>query len=128
MMPFTTLSLFVALMGLGGVPATNGFISKFILFNSAIGSGLVWLAVMGVLNSALSMYYYLKTMTTLLATPNNETPRVHEAPILMTGVIVAIALLVILLGLFPGLIIGYASSASKALVDNLNQYIGAVLG
>jgi hypothetical protein len=46
----------------------------------------------------------------------------------MTGVIVAIALLVILLGLFPGLIIGYASSASKALVDNLNQYIGAVLG
>jgi proton-translocating NADH-quinone oxidoreductase chain N len=128
MMPFTTLSLFVALMGLGGVPATNGFISKFILFNSAIGSGLVWLAIMGVLNSALSMYYYLKTMTTLLATPNNETPRVHEAPILMTGVIVAIALLVILLGLFPGLIIGYASSASKALVDNLNQYIGAVLG
>ena len=79
----TTLSLFVALMGLGGVPATNGFISKFVLFNSAIGSGLAWLAIVGVLNSALSMYYYLKTIIALYGKPGEETPKVHEAPLLI---------------------------------------------
>jgi proton-translocating NADH-quinone oxidoreductase chain N len=128
MMPFTTLSFFIALMGLGGVPTTNGFISKFILFNSAIGSGLAWLAIVGVLNSALSMYYYLRTTIALIATPNDNTPKVHEAPFLMTGITVVMAILVIIFGLFPGPIIGYASSASKALVDNLSLYIGAVLG
>lgn len=128
MMPLTTLSLFVALMGLGGVPATNGFISKFILFNSAIGSGLAWLAVVGVLNSALSMYYYLRTMVALMAKPGDETPKVHEAPPLMVGITLVMAALVIILGLFPGPVIGFADSASKALVENLSKYIGAVLG
>jgi formate hydrogenlyase subunit 3/multisubunit Na+/H+ antiporter MnhD subunit len=62
MMPITSISLFIALLGLGGVPGTNGFISKYHLFSAAFGSGLAWLGIMGVLNSALSMAYYIRIM------------------------------------------------------------------
>lgn len=127
MMPFTTFTLFIAFLGLGGVPATNGFISKFILFNAAIGSGMTWLAVVGVLNSAFSMAYYLRVMKTFISTPEGEGLKVKEAPLLMVGVTVVMAALVVLFGLYPAPVISFAVRASKALVDGLVGYIGAVL-
>jgi proton-translocating NADH-quinone oxidoreductase chain N len=127
MMPITSLSLFIALLGLGGVPATNGFISKFILFNSAIGSGMAWLAVAGVLNSALSMAYYLRVMKTLLAPPE-EGFKVHEAAPLMVLVTLVMAILIVVFGLWPTPVVSLANRAASALVDGLNTYIGAVLG
>ena len=127
MMPVTTLTLFIALLGLGGVPSTNGFVSKFILFNSALGAGMWWLAVIGVLNSAFSMAYYLRLMKTLVSTPEEERLKVREAPALMVGVTVAMAVLIVVFGVYPAPVVGFADVASKALVDGLSQYIGAVL-
>jgi len=127
MMPYTTFTLFIALLGLGGVPATNGFISKFILFNSAIGAGMAWLAVAGVLNSALSMAYYLRVMKALISTPEDEGLKVHEAPALMVAVTVLMAALVVVFGLYPAPVISLATRASRALVDGMSRYIGAVL-
>jgi multicomponent Na+:H+ antiporter subunit D len=127
MMPVTSLSLFIALLGLGGVPGTNGFISKYHLFAAAFGSGLAWLGVMGVLNSALSMAYYIRIMQVLLA-PREDGLKVHEAPILMTAVTLVMAVIIVLLGVWPAPIIDLATEASKALVDGLSNYIGAVLG
>ncbi len=125
-MPFTTLSLFIALFGLGGVPGTNGFISKFILFNSAIGSGLLWVAVAGVLNSALSMGYYLRTMRSLISEPINDLIHVKEAPSLMVGVTLFAAILIIITGLFPSLVINAANIAANSLVEGLINYIEVV--
>ncbi|MFQ6052844.1 MAG: complex I subunit 5 family protein [Candidatus Bathyarchaeia archaeon] len=127
MMPFTSFTLFVALLGLGGVPATNGFISKFILFNSAIGAGMPWLAVVGVLNSAFSMAYYLRVMKTFISSPGAEGLKVGEAPSLMVGVTVVMAALIVILGLYPAPIISLANRASRALVLEMGRYIGAVL-
>ena len=126
LMPLTTLATWVAFLGLGGVPGTNGFISKFILFNSAIGSGYSILAIIGVLNSALSMYYYLKVLMTLMAKPDESTPKVKDVPTSMVGVVILMAILIILFGLLPGNLIEVASDASDALVSNLSNYIGAV--
>ena len=127
MMPMTTLTLFIALLGLGGVPSTNGFVSKFILFNSALGAGMWWLTVIGVLNSAFSMAYYLRVMKTLISTPEDEGLKVKEAPALMVGVTVVMAALIIVFGIYPAPVISFADRASKALVDGLGRYIGAVL-
>jgi proton-translocating NADH-quinone oxidoreductase chain N len=126
MMPFTTLALFISFLGLGGVPSTNGFISKFILFSSAIGSGMAWLAVAGVLNSALSMGYYLRVLKTFIASPEKDL-NVHEAPVLMVIVTMAMAALIVIFGLWPTPVIGFANKAAGALVDSLSSYIGAVL-
>jgi len=127
MMPFTSFTLFVALLGLGGVPGTNGFVSKFILFNSAIGAGMPWLAVIGLLNSAFSMAYYLRVMKTMISKPEGEAMKVTEAPTLMVGVTIVMATLIVLLGLYPTPVLGFAMKASKALVEGMREYIGAVL-
>jgi multicomponent Na+:H+ antiporter subunit D len=127
MMPWTTLSIFVAFMGLGGVPGTSGFISKFILFNSSIGAGLPILALAGILNSTLSMAYYLRVIIALLSKKTEATIMAKEAPILMVGVSLVMAVLIIIFGFYPSPIVGFASEASKALIEGLSNYIGAIL-
>ncbi|MBL7169010.1 hypothetical protein ISS40_10065 [Candidatus Bathyarchaeota archaeon] len=127
MMPVTSLSLFIALLGLGGVPGTNGFISKYHLFSAAFGSGLGWLGIMGVLNSALSMAYYIRIMQVLLGSPK-EGFKANEAPILMLTVTMAMAAIIVILGIWPAPLINFATSASQSLVEGLSTYIGAVLG
>jgi NADH-quinone oxidoreductase subunit N len=57
--PWLALTMTVALLSLGGVPPAAGFFGKFFLFQAAINSGLVWLAMIGVLNSIVALYYYL---------------------------------------------------------------------
>jgi proton-translocating NADH-quinone oxidoreductase chain N len=126
MMPITSLSLFISLLGLGGVPGTNGFMSKYVLFASAFGSGLTWLGIMGVLNSALSMAYYIRIMQILLGHPKDGF-RVSEAPTLMVAVTLLMALLIVLFGLWPAPIIEFTTQASEALVNGLSYYIGMVI-
>jgi proton-translocating NADH-quinone oxidoreductase chain N len=127
LMPYTTLTIIVAFLGLGGVPGTSGFISKFILFSSSIGAGLGILAIFGVLNSALSMAYYLRVIMVLLSGEPIEEIHAKEAPILMLGVTVIMAILIIVLGFFPDPIMSFASEASTTLIEGLSNYIGVVL-
>ncbi len=124
-MPLTSFTLVVAVLGLGGVPPSNGFISKFILFNSAIGSDLMWLTVAGVLNSALSMGYYLIVIRNLLATPE-EDHGVHEAPLPMLAVTLFMAVLIIVFGVWPQPAIQLANKAAIGLVENVAEYVSAI--
>jgi NADH-quinone oxidoreductase subunit N len=57
--PWLALMMTVALLSLGGVPPTAGFFGKFFVFNAAVQSGLTWLAIIGVLNAIVALYYYL---------------------------------------------------------------------
>ena len=125
-MPITSLTMFIALLGLGGVPGTNGFISKFLLFGSAIEPGYWWLMVIAVLNSALSMVYYLRAMKALVGQPKEALKATKEAPPLMLGVTVAMATLIILFGVWPAPMIAYATEAAKALL-NLSNYVKVIL-
>ena len=58
--PRAAFAMLLFLLSLGGTPPTAGFMGKFRLFGAAIESGHVWLAGAGVLNSVLSLYYYLR--------------------------------------------------------------------
>ena len=127
MMPLTALALFVAVLSLGGVPTTSGFISKFVLFNSAFDVGLGWLAAIALINSALSMGYYLRVMRNLFSKPA-EGVLVHESPPLMVGVTLAMAFLIIVFGLWPAPLIDFATGAGNALVQGAAHYISAVFG
>ncbi len=60
--PILGVVLSIFLFSLMGVPPTAGFIGKFYIFSGAIKAGYIWLAVLGVLNSAVSLYYYLRVM------------------------------------------------------------------
>lgn len=94
------LTLF--LVSLAGVPPTAGFIGKFYLFSSAVKNGYVWLAVIGVLNSAASVYYYLRMVVYMYFMPAREEADVPHTP----GVVFSIALCataagVLVLGIVP---------------------------
>src|ERR687891_288109 len=82
-MPLTAIALSISLLALEGVPPLNGFWSKLVLFNSAIVTGPeVWwgpyLAIAGVLNSALSLGYYAWIMRKMYMEDSPETSRVKE--------------------------------------------------
>ncbi len=57
--PWLALTMTIALLSLGGVPPAAGFFGKFFLFQAAVNAGLAWLAIVGVLNSIVALYYYL---------------------------------------------------------------------
>ena len=60
--PGAAVAMLLFMLSLGGIPPTAGFMGKFWLFGAAIESGYVWLAVIGVLNSAISLYYYVRVV------------------------------------------------------------------
>ena len=126
-MPLTSLALFISFLGLSGVPGTGGYISKLFLFNSAMGAGYWWLTVLGVLNSALSVGYYLPAMYKLVGAPTEKVKELKEAPALMLIVCVVMALVVIWTGIFPETVITYAETGAKALVEGLANYIGVII-
>lgn len=128
-MPMTTLTLFIALLGLGGVPSTNGFVSKFILFGSALAPGvnLWWLALAGVINSAFSMAYYIRVMKTLISEPEEEMEGVREAPASMLAVTLIMAVFIILFGVYPAPILSFAREASASLREGLRFYITTII-
>src|SRR4029079_9236633 len=60
--PFAAFAMLLFMLSLGGIPPTAGFMGKFWLFSAAIDSGYFGLAVIGVLNSAISLYYYIRVV------------------------------------------------------------------
>src|SRR5213075_2050085 len=63
--PMTAAALSIFLLSLIGVPLTGGFFGKFYIFKAALESHLVWLTVLGLLNSAVAAYYYLRILVTM---------------------------------------------------------------
>ena len=60
--PALGLAMLVAFLSLAGMPPFVGFVAKFFVFNAAVESGWVWLAIVGVLNSIIGLYYYLNIL------------------------------------------------------------------
>jgi NADH-quinone oxidoreductase subunit N len=57
--PFLALVMLFALLSLGGIPPTAGFLGKFFIFKAAVDAGYWWLALIGILNAFVALYYYL---------------------------------------------------------------------
>ncbi len=67
--PVLALALTVALVALIGIPPTGIFIAKLYIFSAAVNSDLLWLAVVGVVNSVISAYYYLRVVRVMYLEP-----------------------------------------------------------
>ena len=112
--PFAAGVLALCLFSLAGIPATAGFIGKFFLFKAAVDRGLYALAVIGVLNSLVSIGYYLKVVYILYMRDSVETdapPRLGLAGGLALGLCAAG---ILLLGIFPARLWDLARGAADA--------------
>ncbi len=109
--PLAALALALFLLSLVGIPPTAGFVGKFYLFGAAVRSGYVWLAVIGVLNSAAAAYYYLRIIVNMYMREPEGPPAVIM-PSFAGALAVVVALWgVIQLGIFPAPLFDLAQSA-----------------
>lgn len=89
------------LLSLAGIPPSIGFFGKFYLFNAAIGEGLIWLAIWGVLNSVISVYYYLRPIVLMYMTDGESEIAGHSLNATTVTMIVS-AVFIAVLGVFSG--------------------------
>ena len=102
--PFLGVAMAILMFAMAGIPPTAGFFAKYYVFSAAIERGLVTLAVIGVLNSALSLYYYLRVVVYMYMRKPYEEGAIHDD----WGVRIVVAVAVIAtiwLGIGPGGII-----------------------
>jgi NADH-quinone oxidoreductase subunit N len=114
--PFTAALLAIFLLSLIGVPLTGGFFGKFYIFRAALQSNLVWLAVLGLLNSAVAAYYYLRILVVMYMREPSEAASAAEP--LSTGLTLALVLPAIgtfLLGIFPSALLQFAGKSAMLL-------------
>ena len=114
-MPITSLGLVISLLALAGVPPLNGFWSKLMLFGAAINAGSVapwapYLAVAGVLNSALSLAYYGWIIRKMYFEEGESDKRIKEPKSIIAVMIFSIIFMVGI-GVYPDPIIEFAKSA-----------------
>jgi len=109
--PLYAFLMLVFMFSLAGLPPTAGFVAKFYIFMAAVNAHLAWLAVVGVIFSAISAYFYLRiVMVMYMKEPAGET-KLAASPALSIALLVALAI-VVLVGIFPGPLIDYAQTAT----------------
>ena len=103
------------LLSLLGLPVTAGFVGKFYIFDSALASHLVWLAVLVALNSVIGSFYYLRVIVVMYM----REPHQNWAPARMSWAITVVLLVAaagtLYLGLFPARVLGFAAQAAQSL-------------
>jgi NADH-quinone oxidoreductase subunit N len=101
----------IFLLSLGGFPPMAGFIAKWYVFTAAIKAGYTGLAIIGVLTSVVSVFFYLRIVVMMYMTPR-ETPRVVlPVPAVAGGALVVSAVLIFYLGILPSRVIDWAASS-----------------
>ena len=101
--PVAAFGMLLFLLSLGGIPPTAGFMGKLYLFAAAVQAGYVWLVVVGVLMSAVSLYYYLRIVLQMyLRDGADAEPAALLAAPWTERVIVACAVAVLVIGVLPG--------------------------
>ena len=119
--PFLAATMAIFMLSLAGVPPLAGFVGKFYLFSAAVQADLTWLAIIGVLNSVLSAFFYLRIIVVMYMAENLANEAEEPKPLsLSLPLVVAVALAalgILALGLWP-----------SPLLDMAQQAIGALLG
>jgi NADH-quinone oxidoreductase subunit N len=99
--PFLGFAMALFMLSLAGIPPTAGFFAKYYVFSAAVSKGLVWLVIVGVLNSALSLYYYLRVVVVMYFKKAEDDAPVWD-DLGVRVVLVVVVFLTFWLGLGPG--------------------------
>ena len=112
--PYLAAVFALAMLSLAGLPPTAGFLGKYFIFSAAIDEGYLWLVVIAVLNSLVSVYYYLRPVVAMyMQEPDQDTP--VPLPGVTVPVLALVVLVVLGLGLFPMLLVKNSVAAAGSL-------------
>lgn len=110
--PLVAAALAICLLSLAGFPPFAGFVGKFFIFSAAVTHGWTWLAVVGVLNSLVSVYFYLGPVVRMYMNPAGERWEKVKTPIAVSIAVAIAAVGTIALGILP---VGAISLAQAAM-------------
>ncbi|MGE3706636.1 MAG: NADH-quinone oxidoreductase subunit N [Vicinamibacterales bacterium] len=113
--PRLALLMSVFLLSLGGFPPFGGFIAKWYVFNAAVQAGYTWLAIIGVLTSVVSVFFYLRVIVMMYMTPAEDRSPVPVVPVVATAAMVGAALLVLYLGVLPTRVLDWAAASASVI-------------
>lgn len=114
--PLTAALFTVFLLSLIGVPLTGGFFGKFYIFKAAIEGNFIWLSVLGLLNSAVAAYYYLRVLVVMyFHEPGEATNTVPELSAGTLTVLVGSAVAIFILGITPSALLDFAGRSAALL-------------
>lgn len=102
--PLVAATLVIFLLSLAGIPLTAGFLSKLFMLKAAIAVGNVWLSVFAVLMAAVSVYYYFRLIQSMYF-KEAVTKQVVEFSSQFKGILIVVAALTIILGIFPNVLL-----------------------
>jgi NADH-quinone oxidoreductase subunit N len=111
--PAWALAMAAFMLSLGGIPPTVGFMGKLLIFRSAVDAGLVPLAIIGVLSSAVGVYYYLRVVVYMYMRPAAEDAPATEHSLSTELVLAVSTIAVIALGVLPGPLGSWLQSVGK---------------
>jgi NADH-quinone oxidoreductase subunit N len=98
--PFLGAAMAIFLFSLAGMPPLAGFVGKFYIFSAAIKSGYIWLTIIGVMNSLISVFYYFRvTVIMYMKEPVKDIALEYAGPIMIVLIITLVG--TIQMGLFP---------------------------
>lgn len=110
--PLLAVSMCIFMFSLAGIPPLIGFMGKFYIFSAAIKSGYLILALIGVINSVISVYYYLRvTVVMYMRKPEREFEPLSLSPFIIFAILITV-LGTIYFGIFPSKIITFAQKSA----------------
>lgn len=103
--PLLAICMSIAMLSLAGIPPLAGFFGKYFLFATAIKDGYLWLVLVAIFNSLISLYYYLRVIISMYSSYEEETPafKSNYALVFMLLITVGVSLI---LGFYPDLLMG----------------------
>jgi NADH-quinone oxidoreductase subunit N len=114
--PILAATLTIFLLSLIGIPMTGGFFAKFYVFGAALKANLVWLTVIGVVNSAIGSYYYLRIIVMMYMREARKPAPVTPIPAAL-GLALALSVVATLyLGILPNRVLQYAQESAQELL------------
>jgi NADH-quinone oxidoreductase subunit N len=117
--PFLAATLTIFLLSLIGIPMTGGFFAKFYVFSAAVKANLIWLTIIGVLNSGVGAYYYLRVIVRMYMREARKEVPVTPVPAALRVAIAVCLIATIYLGIFPDSILQYAQNSAQQLVQQV---------
>jgi len=118
--PVLAGALALFLISLIGIPITGGFFAKFYVFRAAMQSNLVGLTIIGVINSAVGAYYYLKLIVMMYMREATEEVPVLPIPASLAAALAITLAATIYLGVAPDPVLGYAQRSAKQMLQREN--------
>ncbi|HWY21863.1 MAG TPA: NADH-quinone oxidoreductase subunit N [Candidatus Acidoferrum sp.] len=114
--PLLAATLTIFLLSLIGIPMTGGFFAKFYVFSAAVKANLIWLTIIGVLNSGVGAYYYLRIIVMMYMRESRKEVPVMEVPFALRIALAACMAATLYLGMSPGPVLQYAQDSAQRLV------------